>query len=84
VNDPADWRLTELRVVGDLVPKNSTEGTIVLMIQDYGSNRDPTPDPVMNPKKNEMAGMQFFGKIGEVIIGTCFVKVYVQMSRLHQ
>jgi len=38
----------------------------------------------MNPKKNEMAGMQFFGKIGEVIIGTCFVKVYVQMSRLHQ
>jgi len=38
----------------------------------------------MNPKKNEMTGMQFFEKIGEVIIGTCFVKVHVQMSRLHQ
>jgi len=84
VNDPAYWRLTESRVVGDLVPKNLTEGTIVLMIQDYGSNRDPTPDPVMNPKRNEMTGMQFFGEIGEVITGTCFVKVYVQMSRLCQ
>jgi len=77
VNDPAYWRLTRSRVVGDFVLKNSIEKIIVLTIQDHG----PNPDPVM---KNEMAEMQFLGKIGEVIIETCFVKVYVQMSRLCQ